>query len=72
LTGEEAAASEAGILRYGLADQRRLAATNSLLAQALERNLGALMESGVLATKPKQLPRLKLLGATLPQEGSVP
>lgn len=72
LTGKEVAESEAGILRYGLADQRRLASTNSLLAQALDRNLSALMESGVLTNKPPQLPRVNLLGATLLQEGSVP
>ena len=72
LSGEEAAESEAGILRYGLADQRRLASTNSLLAQALERNLSALMESGVVTAKPPRLPQINLLGATLPQEGSVP
>lgn len=72
LTGEEVAESEAGILRYGLADQRRLSSTNSLLNQALERNLSALMESGVLAAKPQRLPQINLLGANLPREGSVP
>lgn len=71
LSGKEAAESEAGIIRYDLADQRRLASTNSLLAQALEKNLAALIDSGVLAERPPQLPRINLLGVTLPLEGSV-
>ncbi len=56
--------SEAGLVRYGLADQRNLAVTNSALALALTQNLGALVDASVLTDKSRRLPKINLLGST--------